>query len=88
MSLLDLLLSALELYAFVGVLLFAVHVALLPPSVAVEVWGEIRGFRVRSGHGRLFSGFVASVVVFAAALCVMGEWVLMWPWRLRALLAP
>lgn len=86
MPLLDLLSALLAAYAAVGAALFVVHAAILPPAVAVEVWRDARSAMLADGLGRLRAAAAAAVIVLAAALCVLGEWLLLWPFRLRSLL--
>lgn len=86
MILLDLLSALLVAYAAFGLALFFVHLSLLPPSVAVEVWRDARSAMLADGLGRLRAAAAAAVIVLAAALCLLGEWLLLWPFRLRALL--
>ena len=89
MPLLDLLSALLAAYAAVGAALFVVHAAILPPAVVAEVWRDLRSAMLADGLGRLrasAAAAAAAAIVLAAALCVLGEWVLLWPFRLRSLL--
>lgn len=86
MILLDLLSALLVAYAAFGLALFFVHLSLLPPRVGAEVWRDIRSSMLDEGLGRLTAALLATGIVLAAALCVLGEWLLLWPFRLRSLL--
>lgn len=87
MPLLDLLSALLAAYAAVGAALFVVHAAILTRGVFVDVWRDLRdAMSVDEELGRLGAAVKATVIVLAAALCVLGEWVLLWPFRLRSLL--